>query len=129
MRCGNVSYQYELLLAAATIFSTTGLLVFSKFFSHKETSFSKDRAKAIASSKASRVPEPIEKCPVLSASPMSTLFSTDQLSFVSSGKLRHTDLLDTSGLPPRSRANTRSQYARLSASLMRSSPARFQVAA
>src|SRR5438270_10566486 len=109
MRSGNVSYQYELLFAAATIFSTTGRLAFSNALNQDGTSSSKDLANAIASSKASRVPEPIEKWPVRSASPMSTLFSKCQLPLASSGKLRHTDLFDTSGLPPRSGANTRSQ--------------------
>ena len=37
------------------------------------------RSNAIASSNARRVPEPMEKCPVRSASPISTMLSTTQL--------------------------------------------------
>src|SRR3981189_1623997 len=59
----------------------------------------------------SRCPEPIEKCAECRASPISTMFLKDQRSFQIHGKLRHTDLFDTSGCPSRVAANTCSQMA------------------
>src|SRR5258706_10939378 len=108
---GKLAYHYELRLAEAKSFSTIGLRFVTKIFKHARTSCeeSKARASAMASSKASRVPEPIEKWPVRSASPIRTLLPTIQISLRSSGKLRHTDLFDSSAWPPRSGANTRSQ--------------------
>src|SRR5258708_9363364 len=66
---------------------------------------------AMASSIASRVPEPIEKCAEGSASPISTIFPDDQFSFQIQGKLLHTDLFDTSRWPSSVSANTCSQIA------------------
>ena len=106
------SYQKELEFAAATSFSTTGRRSRSKAATSRGTSSpasASARASAIASSNASRVPEPIEKCPVRSASPISTTLPALQHALDSSGKLRHCDRLDTSGCPPRSGANSRSQ--------------------
>ncbi|MNT53138.1 hypothetical protein D3C72_1902130 [compost metagenome] len=53
-------------------------------------------ASAIASSMAMRVPEPIEKCALVSASPISTWLPTCQVSLTITGNWRHTELLDTS---------------------------------
>src|SRR3954467_4603834 len=85
--------------------------------------------RAIASSKANRVPEPIEKCAECSASPISTMFPNDQRSFQIHGKLRHTDLFDSKGWPPRVAANTCSQIPFDCSSLLSAKPYRFHVAA
>ena len=53
----------------------------------------------MASSIARRVPEPIEKCAVRSASPISTTLPADQRSLRTFGKLRQIDLFETSGSP------------------------------
>ena len=86
-------------------------------------------ASAIASSIARRVPEPIEKCAVRCASPISTTLPRDQWRLRTLGKLRQTDLLDTRRWPCSASAKTRSQYWSVCASSMRSNPARAQVAA
>ena len=94
------SYQYELELAADTSFSTVGRRSRSKLATRRGTSSPASpsaRSSAIASSNASRVPEPIEKCPVRSASPMSTTLPALQRAFDSSGKLRQMERLETSG--------------------------------
>ena len=136
MRSAMFSYQYELAFAAATIFSTTGRRSRSNAASARGTSSPASpnaRSSAIASSNASRVPEPIEKCPVRSASPIRTTGTDEkratQFRFDSSGNCRQMDLFDTSGWPPRSGANTRSQYARDASSVIVSKPALSQVGA
>src|ERR1700727_2650226 len=85
--------------------------------------------KAMASSMARRVPEPIEKWAECSASPINTLFPDHQRSFQIHGKLRHTDLFDTSGCPSRVDANTRSQIACDCSIVLSAKPYRCQVAA
>ena len=52
----------------------------------------------MASSMASRVPEPMEKCAVRRASPRSTALPADQASFQTLGKLRQIDLLEINGV-------------------------------
>src|SRR5438132_2916375 len=84
---------------------------------------------AIASSIASLVPEPIEKCAVCRASPISTMLRCDQRSFQIHGKLRHTDLLEMSLWPSRLSAKTSSQMACDSSMLLCSKPQAFQVLA
>src|ERR1700704_3881069 len=85
-------------------------------------------ASAIASSMASRVPDPIEKCAECSASPISTIFLNDQCSFQIHGKLRHIDLFDTNLCPPSVEANACSQTACDSAAVLSAKPWRCQVA-
>ena len=58
-------------------------------------------ASAIASSIASLVPEPIEKCAVALASPSSTMLSLTQRLLRIIGKLRHIERLVSSGWPSR----------------------------
>ena len=58
-------------------------------------------ASAIASSIASLVPEPIEKCAVALASPSSTMLSLTQRLLRIIGKLRHIERLVSSGCPSR----------------------------
>ena len=53
-------------------------------------------ASAMASSRASRVPEPMEKCAVCRASPRSTRLPTDQWSFQILGKRRQIELFEIS---------------------------------
>src|SRR5436190_21482699 len=83
---------------------------------------------AIASSIASRVPEPMEKCAEGSASPISTMFLNDQRSFQIHGKLRHTDLFDTSECPSSVAANTRSQIPFDYSTVLSAKPQRCHVA-
>ena len=66
-------------------------------------------ASAMASSIASLVPEPIEKCAVCTASPISTTLSWYQRSLRTVGKLRHNDMLVSRRWPPKSGANRASQ--------------------
>ena len=87
----------------------------------------------MALSSASRVPEPMEKCAVAAASPISTTFSCDQLSQSTRGKLIQAEprmwwALDISAWPPRSSANSRSQAAIDSSLLMSPKPNVVQVA-
>src|SRR4051794_25232711 len=84
---------------------------------------------AMASSIASRVPEPMEKCAVCSESPISTMLPCDQRSFQIQGKLRHTDLLEISLWPSRVSAKTSSQIICDSSMLLCSKPYACQVAA
>src|SRR6476659_2087763 len=84
---------------------------------------------AIASSIASRVPEPIEKCAECRASPISTMLLCDQRSFQIQGKLRQTDLFDTSGWPESVSENTCSQTACDSSMVLCSKPWACQLAA
>src|SRR6478672_4605147 len=83
---------------------------------------------AIASSIASRVPEPMEKCAECRASPISTMLRCDQRSFQTQGKLRHTDLFEISGWPSRVFANTCSQIVCDSSMLLSLKPYACQVA-
>jgi len=76
---------------------------------------------------ASLVPEPMEKCAVALASPISTMLSFTQRALRTVGKLRQIDRLVMSLWPCNSSANTRSMNSALSCSLMRSRPARSQV--
>src|SRR5712671_6559426 len=82
----------------------------------------------MTSSIASRVPDPIEKCAECSASPTSTILLNDQCSFQIHGKLRHTDLLDSSLCPPSVSANTCSQIAFDSSTVLSAKPWRCHVA-
>ncbi len=84
-------------------------------------------ASAIASSIASLVPEPIEKCAVWAASPSSTTLPKCQRSQVTVGKRRQIERLASSGWPESQGANSRSQVATVSASPASSKPARRQV--
>src|SRR5438309_9681162 len=125
------SYHSALASAAATSFSTIGRRAASKLFNALSILASVLRAfaSAIASSIARRVPEPIEKCAVRSASPINTTFPADHRALRKLGKLRHTDLFDTRRCPPRVCANTVSQYFNVSASFIVAKPARCHVAA
>jgi len=76
----------------------------------------------IGASIASRVPDPIEKCAECRASPISTIFPDDQRSFQIHGKLRHTDLFDSSGWPSSVAANTCSQMACDSSTVLSAKP-------
>jgi hypothetical protein len=96
---GKCSYQSALALAAATSFSTIGRRAASKAGSARATSSPcacSARSSAIASSIASRVPEPIEKCAVRSASPISTQLRCHQRSFQILGNWRQVERLVTS---------------------------------
>jgi hypothetical protein len=79
---------------------------------------------AMASSMASLVPEPMEKCAVCAASPSSTRLRWCQRSQRTVGKLRHTDLFVSSLWPCSSGAKSRSQKATVSSSVAVSRPAR-----
>jgi hypothetical protein len=87
----------------------------------------KASASAIASSIASFVPEPIEKCAVWAASPTSTMFSWCQHSFRTVGNARQTERLMSSSWPSRWSAKSTAMYATVSSSVVWSSPARRQV--
>src|SRR5688572_32604900 len=97
MCSGKRSYHCPLASAAATSFSTIGRRTFSYEARHfcKEESSSRALARAIASSIARRVPEPMEKWAVRRASPISTVFPEDHLSFLTFGKLRQIDRFET----------------------------------
>jgi hypothetical protein len=84
-------------------------------------------ASSIASSIASFVPEPIEKCAVCAASPSSTVAPALQSLQRSSLKASHTERLDNSWCPSSTGAKSSRQNARLSCSERASSPARLQV--
>ena len=90
-------------------------------------------ASAIALSKARRVPEPIEKCPVAAASPISTTFSWYQRSQITLGKFIHTAdprrwcAFDISAWPSRCFAKTCSHVAMVSSFDMSSKPHASQV--
>src|SRR6202158_4114024 len=70
-------------------------------------------ASAIASSIASLVPEPIEKCAVALASPSSTMLSLTQRLLRIIGKLRHIERLIRSGCPSRNQSNISEMRGRL----------------
>ena len=126
------SYQSALRFAAATSLSTIGRRAVSYACNAAGTSPPWSRsasASAIASSNARRVPDPIEKCAVRSASPMRTRLPTDQCSLRIFGKRRQIDLLATSGCPCKAPAKADSIAARVCASSIVSKPARCQVAA
>ena len=82
-----------------------------------------DPTRAMASSMASLVPEPTEKCAVWAASPASTTFSWCHFSFRMVGKLRQTERLEISRCPANSSRQSRSQKAIVPASSARSIPA------
>ena len=82
----------------------------------------------MASSMASFVPEPIEKCAVWAASPTTTVRPWCQTLFTTFGKSSQSERFERSSWPSRSRANSRSQKARLSSSDSSSRPARRHVA-
>src|SRR5258705_6686878 len=84
---------------------------------------------AMVSSIASRVPVPIEKCAECSASPISTMLPCDQFSFQIQGKLRHTDLFETSEWPSSVSAKISSQIACDCSMVLCSKPYACQVAA
>ena len=89
MCAGKRSYQSPLASAAATSFSTIVRRAASNAVRASGSSVpcsARARASAMASSIARRVPEPIEKWAVRSASPMSTTFPTDQRAFRTFGK-------------------------------------------
>ncbi len=81
----------------------------------------------MASSMASFVPEPTEKCTVWAASPTSTTFPCDQRSFRIVGKLRQRDRFLRIGCPRSSSAKSRSVKATVSSSVASGSPARRHV--
>src|SRR5438045_670872 len=118
MCSGKRSYQTPLASAAATSFSTIGRRAASNACSASWPSVCSASAllRAIASSIAKRVPEPIEKCAVRSASPISTRLCTDQRSLRTFGKLRQIDLFDSSRAPASGSANTRCKYSIVSPS-------------
>jgi len=85
------SYQRRLTLAASQIFFIGGMRNCWKSASALATSSPLARRalnSATASSIARRVPEPIEKCAVRSASPSSTTRPALQRAFQIAGKLR-----------------------------------------
>ena len=77
---------------------------------------------------ASRVPEPMEKCAVCSASPISTYLPWCQRALRTNGNRRQIELLEISGWPPSASAKIFWQRLRVSASSMRSKPARAKLA-
>jgi len=77
---------------------------------------------AIASSSASRVPEPIEKCAVCAASPSSTRLPATQFSHHSRGKRRQCDWLTSRGASSSTEKNRSPQTRALSASSMSAKP-------
>ena len=81
----------------------------------------------MASSIASRVPDPTEKCAVWAASPTSTTFPADQRAFAIVGNRRHSDLLHISGCPSSSSSKSRARKRAVSSSLAASIPALRQV--
>src|ERR1700722_3807418 len=83
---------------------------------------------AIASSIASRVPEPIEKCAEGKASPIRTMFLKNQRSFQIHGKFRHTDLFEINSWPSSVLANICSQIALDSSTVLSAKPKACQVA-
>ncbi len=106
------SYQPALASAAAMILSTIGRRAASYARSAAGRSPVGSRralARAMASSKARRVPEPMEKCAVWAASPTRTRLPADQRALVIRGNWRQIDRLAISGCPSSSRAKTRSQ--------------------
>src|SRR6187431_3773232 len=109
----------------------TGRRVFSKCVSasYTLTVCRNDSASAIASSIASLVPEPIEKCAVCRASPISTMLPYDQFSFQIQGKFRHADLLEINGWPSSVSAKISSQIACDCSMVLCSKPYACQVAA
>src|SRR6266849_3317724 len=84
---------------------------------------------AIASSIASLVPEPIEKCAVALASPTSTTRSMTQVALRMLGKLRHSERLAMSLCPSSSSAKMRSSARSKCGSSILSKPQRSQVSA
>ena len=66
-----------------------------RFVARRER-FSEIAGELLIDGEVCRVPDPIEKCAECRASPISTIFLNDQRSFQIHGKLRHTDLFDTS---------------------------------
>src|SRR6201996_9769749 len=83
---------------------------------------------AIASSIASLVPEPMEKCAECSASPISANLPWLQRSFQIHGKLRQTDLLEINLWPSSVSANTCSQIACDCSTVLSAKPYACQVA-
>ena len=81
----------------------------------------------MASSIASLVPEPIEKCAVALASPISTMLSAVHFSQRMVGKFRHSERLVMSLWPASSSANTPSRKCADAASSILSRPARLNV--
>ena len=86
----------------------------------------------MASSIANFVPEPMEKCAVALASPISTALISPSVStqvlLTMFGKLRHSERFRISGWPSSSAAKTRSSTGSISASLLLSKPKLRQVA-
>lgn len=86
----------------------------------------------MALSKASREPEPIEKCPVAAASPISTTFSWCQVSQITRGNCIHTAeprrwaAFDISSCPPKWRSKMRRQVSTVSSLLMSAKPSASQ---
>ena len=78
---------------------------------------------AIASSSASRVPDPMEKCAVCAASPRMARLPLIQRSHHSRGNTRQLDLLVINGVPCSVSLKISAHSAALSASLIPSNPA------
>lgn len=80
-------------------------------------------ARARASSTASLVPDPMEKCAVWAASPMSTVFPCDQRLLTTVRKVSQEELLERSGRWPRALAKILAQCRVDSAGSQVSNPA------
>ena len=117
--------------AACWVFSTSSRRCDSKRSSAAVTSrppvATNAWCSAIASSIASLVPEPMEKCAVALASPSSTTLPAVQRSHLMVGKLRQIERLVMSRWPCSSSANTPSRNRAEPASSAGSRPARAKV--
>src|SRR5260370_1196113 len=78
---------------------------------------------SIASSIASFVPEPIEKCAVCKASPSKTTFSKDHRPFFTNTKLIHFELFESNRQPSRSFAKKAPRNSRVCSSVISTNPA------
>ena len=96
--CGRSSNHCALATAARWVLATSGLRAASYAASAAGTPSSRRSAdtSSVASSTASFVAEPIEKCAVCAASPSSTMLSWNQRSTFSVGKLSHLELFTSS---------------------------------
>src|SRR5215213_4418360 len=131
-QCRGTSSKYSALWRAASWKrSTTGRRSssYSTSASPNSSLRPKQAASSIASSIASLVPDPIEKCAVCAASPSSTVAPALQSRQRSSLKASHTERFDSSSCPSSTPANSSRQNARLSCSDNSSSPARCHVSA
>ena len=100
--CPRFSNHSRLACAARCVDSTTGRrsVSYAANASSRLGSSCKQAASAKASSIASLVPEPIEKCAVWAASPMSTTFWCRQVSLRTVPKLTHFELFANTSTCP-----------------------------